>query len=89
MASKASTTDGHLGPSHAGTSHLESAENTQLPDRPPCARGRPLINRDAIQNIDAHITQLTASISQMAAMLNQVNGVPIPSVMQELGVNIP
>ena len=89
MGSEASTADGRPRSSHIGTGHLESAENTRLSDRPPHARGHPLINLDAIQNVNNCITQLTTAVAHMATMLNQVNGVPIPSTMQELGVNIP
>ena len=81
MDSEASTAYGRPGSSHAGTGHLESTENTQPPDRPPYARGYPSINRDTIQNVDARITQLTVVVSQMATMLNQVNGVPMSSVI--------
>ena len=89
MASEASTADGRPGPSHARIGHLESAENTRLLDRPPHIRGRPLINQDAIQNVDARIIELTAIVAQMAAALNQENEMPIPSTMQEHGANIP
>ena len=89
MASEASTADGRPGPSHAGTGHLESAENTRFPDRPPRVRGRPPNNRDAIQNVDARITELTAVVAQMAAALNQANEVRVPGATQEHGVNIP
>ena len=88
MISEASTADGRPRPSHAGTIHLESVENNRPPDRPTCARSRHLINRDVIQNVDTHITQLTAAIAHMTAMLNQVNGVPIPSAMQEIDAKI-
>ena len=66
MASEASTADGRPGPSHVGTGHLESVKNTQVLDRPHCARGCPSINRDAIQNVDARITELTTIIAQMS-----------------------
>ena len=89
MASEASTVDSRPGPSHARTGHLESIENTQVPDKPHHARGHPPINRDAIQIVDAHITELNAIVAQMAAALNQANGMPIPSVMQEHDANIP
>ena len=39
--------------------------------------------------MNARITQLTAVVAQMATILNQVNRVPIPRAMQELGANIP
>ena len=81
MASEASTIDGQPGLSHVGTGYLESTENTRPPNRPPCARGCPPINWDAIQNVDARTTQLTVTVAQMAAMLNQVNGVPVLSMM--------
>ena len=70
MASEASTADGRPGPSHAGTDHLELADNTRIPERPLRARGRPPNNRDAIQNVDARITELTAVVAQMVAALN-------------------
>ena len=70
MASEASTADGRPRSSHAGTGHLESVDNTQLPDRLPRVRGRPLNNRDAIQNVDARIMELTTVVAQMAATLN-------------------
>ena len=70
MASEASTVDGRPRPSHAGTGHLESAKNTRVSDRPQRARGHLPINRDAIQNMDARITELTAIVAQMAAALN-------------------
>ena len=89
MASEASTADGRPGPSHAGTGHLESAENTRFPDRPPRVRGRPPNNRDVIQNVDARITELTAVVAQMAAALNQANGMCVLSATQEHGTNIP
>ena len=60
MASEASTADGRPGPSHAGTGHLESIENTRALEKPHRARGHPPINRDAIQNVDAGIIELTA-----------------------------
>ena len=89
MASEASTASGQPGPSHAGTCPIESTENTRPPGHPQRARGRPPINRDAIRNVDACITQLTIVVAQMVATLNQANGMPVPSVMQELGINIP
>ena len=89
MASDASIADSRPRPSHVGNGHLESVENTQPLDRPPSVRSCPLINQDVVQNVDARITHLTTVISQMVGMLNQVNGVPIPSVMQELSANIP
>ena len=89
MASEASTADGRPRPSHAGTGHLESADNTRLPDRLPRVRSRPPNNRDAIQNVNNRITELTAVVAQMAAALNQKNEMPIPSITQEHGANIP
>ena len=89
MASEASTADGKPRPSHARTGHLESTEDTRLSNIPSRARGHPPINRDAIQNMNNCITQLTTIVAQIATMLNQVNMVPIPSAMQELGANIP
>ena len=89
MASKASTADGRPGPSHARTGHLESTKNTRFPDRPPRVSGRPLNNRDAIQNVDARITELTVVFAQMATALNQANEVRVPGATQEHGANIP
>ena len=89
MASEASTAEGRPGPSRARTSHLESIENTRLPNRPPRARIHPPNNRDAIQNVDARTIELTTIVAQMAATLKQANRMPIPSTMQELGANIP
>ena len=89
MASEASIADGRPVPSHTGTGNLESAKNTRFPDRPPHVRGCPPNNRDAIQNVDAHITELTTVVAQMAAALNQANEVRVPSAMQEHGTNIP
>ena len=63
MANEASTANGRPGPSHARIGHLESADNTRLPDKPPCARGRPPNNRDVIQNVDARITKLTTVVA--------------------------
>ena len=63
MASEASIADGRLGLSHIGTGHLESAENTQFPDRPSRVRGCPLNNQDAIQNVDTRITELTVIVA--------------------------
>ena len=89
MAREASTTNGRSGPSHTGTGHLELADNTRFPDRPPRARGHPSSNRDAIQNVDAHITKLIVVVAQMAAAPNQANGVHVPGATQEHGANIP
>ena len=89
MAREASTVDGRPRPSHAGTGHLESADNTRLPNRLPRVRSRPPNNRDAIQNVDARITELTVIVAQMAAALNQAIRMRVLSATQEHGVNIP
>ena len=68
---------------------MESTENTGPPNPPPHDRGWPLINQDAIQNIDTRITQLTVVVAQIVVMMNQVNGVPVPLAMQKLGADIP
>ena len=60
---------------------MESVNNTHPPGRPPRARGRPLINQDAIQNVDARITQLMTIGAQMVATLNQANEMLVPSAM--------
>ena len=72
MASEASSTYGQPGPSHFGTGRLESIKNTFMPNQPPRARGQPPINRDAFQNVDALITQLTTIVVQIAIMMNKV-----------------
>ena len=89
MASEASTADGRPGPSHAGIDHLESANNTRLPDRLPRVRSRPPNNRDAIQNVNNRITELTAVVARMAAALNQANEVRVLGATQEHNANIP
>ena len=39
--------------------------------------------------MDARITQLATIVAQIVATLNQANGMPVPSAMQELGIKIP
>lgn len=89
MASEASTVDDRSGPSYAETGHLEFAGNTRFLDRPPRVRGCPPNNRDAIQNVDACIIELTTVVAQMVNALNQENEVCVPGPTQEHGVNIP
>ena len=46
-------------------------------------------NAGANGNVNDRIKQLATAITQMATMLTQVNGMPIPLVVQQLGVEIP
>ena len=39
--------------------------------------------------MDDHIRQIAIVMAQMAAMLTLANGIPIPSKMQLLGMDIP
>ena len=39
--------------------------------------------------MDDHIDQIATAVAQLVAMLTQANEIPIPPMVQQLGVDIP
>ena len=88
----ASTTEGHLGPSHAETVYNHAAiQNVQECNQPQRGRECPPRSRNASNNagnldICQRVHKLVATIVQKATVITHANGVPIPPEVEKLGV---